>query len=649
MSATDDSAPTSISKENLALLKRIDYSRCAYVPPSNHKLRNTKLQEKKDDIKKRNKGNGPRALTYGCDMLGTPQCRFIYIPAPSGTTPAPRKYTIRYIETASAEPAQAKPVFQQIPPGIVASHSIFGLGNKTDQNDVPLNRKFNLVTIHGLFKKDENGVLTDEIDTYPVFSHFHEDDWYLKNPYNRPAEEDRSLKSEIERCFRNVNNTLDQAANFLVNETDIVIDCATRGQTISDKANLGAAAWIRSMCRRYKAGDPDVPVDLDDDEWKLTEQYQQEVLPNAKLYAIKAIMSNPTVYEVKVDKFRLVLINSYLHDLKRTSAGRGKNEQEQQDMAIQMADEFIEANPDWEERLAILRFERKVWQPSEKVKNDLAEQETIKTAVTQQYGRIVEKIKKKHPGLNDYQLQRKADEVLVEFIDRKFKWVYNFPKIVDNQGREILEPTHVKPMDKYTKPHYGLSIGTLVTFNFMVNLSVPTSATTPYGLKFNFFGFVQFITGVEYTLDNTQKMNTINFGDDDKQIAAQFERNKLHIEEKEKKTTSSSSSALEQTKFVLGAEPLKIDFKDAALNEYDRENAGSSDEFESNAGDVDVDHDKEKEKDKKKKKKQSVYDDSSDDSSSSSSSSDDSDYKSKSKKRDRKNDKSKKNKKHAKR
>lgn len=647
MSDNDDNVPTFISEDKLKQLKRIDYSKCAYVPPSSHRLRKALLQEKKEASKTRNKGSGPRSITYGCDMIGTPLCKFIYIPTPFGTTPAPRKYSIRYIETASSEPAQAKPVFQQIPPGIIISHSIFGLGNKTDQNDVPLNRKFNIVTIHGLYKKDENGVLTDEIDTYPVFSHFHEDEWYLKNPYKRPSEDQRSLKYEVEKCFKSVNNTLNQSADFLLNATDIITDCPTRYKSISDKAEIGAGVWVKNMIRRHKMGDPEVPVEMDADEWKLTEQYQNEVLPQAKLYGIKAIMSNPMVYEIKVEKFRLVLINSYLHDLQRTSAGRGKNEKEQQEMAIQMADEFIENNPDWEERLAILRFERKVWQPSEGVKNDLVEQEKIKTAVTKRYVRITEEVQKKNPSLTGFPLQRKADEVLVQFIDRKYKWVYNFPKIVDNQGREISEPTHENAMDKYTKPHYGLSIGTLVTFNFMVNLSVPTSATTPYGLKFNFFGFIQFITGVSYTLDTTQKMNTIDYGDDQQQIEKAFERNKINIEEKTKKSNAaSSSSSFEQTKFILGSEPLKIDFKDAALNEYARENGESSDEFESNnmTNNDEADNDK-------KKKKQSVYDDDSSDSESSSSSSDDSDYKSKSKKRDRKSSKNdkKSSKKHAKR
>lgn len=600
----------SVPPEEMEKLKQMDFKQFAYKPPSNHRIRNTKIQQQKEESKKKNKYS-QRQMTHGCDELGTPTFKFHYIPAPVGTTPEPRKYALKYIPSSSAEPSQEMPGFFQTPPSIILAHTIMGLGNKTPKEDKPLDRKFSIVLINGLYKKDEMGNLTDEIDTYPVFSKFHADEWFVKNPFNRKSEEQRTLSYEINLFYKNLNNCINQAADFLLNGTDIITDCFDRYDPIDNKAKNNAGEWIAFMRAQRRNGNKSIPK-LEPEDWKMSEPYINDVLPAAKISSIKSLMSLPTVYETRIERFRVVLINSFLVDLKRTVAGRGKNDEEQEQLAIEMADKFIEDNPDWEERLAIAKFERRVWQAPENLKTDLPEQEKVKKEINEKYARIVAEVKKKNPSLVDPKLQRKADESLAEvIISKKYQWVYNFPDLYDNRGRPVFDPTHEKAIDKYIKPHYGLSPGTLCSLNFLVNLSVPVSASTPYGLKLGFYGHIMFITGAVYNVQYSRKMNVFDFGDDISEYTKAFEENRQRIEEEKKRhnNMNGASSSNEQAKFVLGKEPLKTDFSEAALNNFKAEN---SDEKSNNNNDFKSDSDAEddsEDDDDNDRKKESVYND----------------------------------------
>ena len=141
-------------------------------------------------------------------------------------------------------------------------------------------------------------------------------------------------------------------------------------------------------------------------------------------------------------------------------------------------------------------------------------QENIKKAVSEKYAQIFEEVKEKHPSLKEWKLQKKADKILAEYITSVHEWTYNFPKIFNSAGELVPNPLQTKEIHRFTKPHYALNPGSLIALNFIVNLSVPTSADTPYGLKFNFYGFIMSTTPAVYLPDATQQVNTYNFGDD---------------------------------------------------------------------------------------------------------------------------------------
>lgn len=568
---SSSAAPKFKNPEELEKLKFLDFNKLKKLgQPTHHDTRNTKADQQRLEAEKNQKFK-PRKQTKGSDELGSSEYKFYKGAMKDGAM----KFNISYIPADSSKPSDELPLFNQTPPGVILSHSFVGLGYKVPKKDIPLNRKFLLTLIFGLYVKDENGNLTDKIQTKGIFSQYYTDLWFVKNPYGRDSDEKRTLEYEVNKFFENIRNTEDQAADFLLNQSDIIDDCPQRLQAILDKAQLFGHNWIEEINERRKE-DPSIPK-LSSKEWEQTPEYKSFVFPQSKISAIKNIMSSSNAVNVNDERFKIILINSALFDLKHTGIGVGKSDKEREALAVAFAEKFIEDNPDWKERVAVVKFERKVWQPPVTLKNKMDEIEEIKDQVTTKYSQIEAQIKQEDAAITDEDLKLKADKVLADYIISHQKWIYNFPEIYKHDGTKVTDPLHTDNSHLYTKPNYALNPGNMISINFLVNLSVPTSKDTPYGLKFTCFGYILSFTLSEYFPEYKKKINTIDFGDETEAYVRGAEVYRQMMEKRNQKNnesnfaSSSSSSSSNVPKFNLNEEQkLKCDFKESAVNEFVR-------------------------------------------------------------------------------
>ena len=434
-----------------------------------------------------------------CDLLGDPMFRFHYSPS---ADPNDKKYNVKYARVSAQKIDDEKPLFFHSPPCVIIESSMEGLGNETFGKDLVLTRKFKVAAIVGMFKTqlvsnphnptEMVEVITNEIDPFPFISKWQADQHYLQNPFDREDDSKRKLQWEVQTFYDNIKRMINQADNFILSDDQFheVFKTSNRWKAVDAHAVAEQSVWADKKRQIYlddmeREGASDYPS-IEASQWKMTSMGRAKFLKE-QLNKLNQDMTLPIDWKMSenIQTLRTVLANSYVYDLKKTSAGMGKSHFALLERAYQMADEFIETTPNLLNRLATIKFQRPVWRAPPKA--TAAERETATNAAQTEYDKFKAIIKLENPNLTELEIKKMADEKILPYILEELKWTYNMPEITNFHGRPPQEKLHTSVLDKYLKPYSAISIGTVIMLTFMVNFSVP-KAEMAYGVNFPIIG-----------------------------------------------------------------------------------------------------------------------------------------------------------------
>lgn len=486
---------------------------------------NVKYAAKKKKVKmdKFRSSRSQFIVQTACDLLGDPGFKFHYSVSKD---PNDRKYNIKYAKVTTQKPDEEMPIFFKCPPGVILESSMEGLGPETAVTDSILTRKFKLVIAYGVFKLQQIPnpdnpsemieVITNEIDPFPIWSKWMADQHYLQNPFDREDDYQRKITWEIQTFYDNMQKIIAQAGDFIINDTDDIIKGTARYSSFDDYAKNKQSEWASKQRQSYldevdQFGYSKHYPALEESQWKVTHMGKAKYL-KSQVQKLNMDMTLPTDSKMSDNTatLRTVLTNSFLFDFIKTPAGSGKSRIALLQRAYEMADEFIEKNPNLLNRLATIRFERSVWKSPKDLPN--ADREAQVKAAAAEYDNFKAQIKSENPNLDSREIKKLADEQILPFILEKLKWKHNIPEVRNFHGRPPVEKNHLTKLDSILKPYASLAIGTFVMLTFMNNFSIPKADTMAFGLKLSIIGKIHQSFGASVTHVPTNVERTIKSG-----------------------------------------------------------------------------------------------------------------------------------------
>ncbi len=459
----------------------------------------------KSGVKTRSSSSG--GFKRGHEGLGDPEQNSIHYIASNGPVGEEGRYNLKYCTTGVENAAQAIPAFFQSPPMVVGYASFVGLGQEGFKDDSIFKRKWSLIAVYGIRQKDENGNLTFKLDTAPLFSKNRHKIWKDNNPMDRKEKNEKTLTFEINSFYQHYLNAKKQVIRFVASDPEDIVFSAggTRALNITANATILADKWAQSLRDQMKEerdidGSSDIP-DLEIPMWQKTQMYQ-DVLVRCKEPAVESLMGFPDDAKISVDQFKALLTSSYAEDIMKNKSeikGVGMTRQEILNAALAQADAYVEANPDWEKRLFILKYDLPVWKsPADLKQEDRKAQ--VKSAHVK-YTDIYNHIKAENPNANKWDIKKLADLEFIPIATRKengYEWRYNMPEIRDHTRDPVPDLSFTDDMDFYTKMHFAFHPGATGSTHFMFDISLPTATSFDYSLKLKMTNYFEFMFPSRY-------------------------------------------------------------------------------------------------------------------------------------------------------
>lgn len=556
MSAKDKKTRAEIEEENKQLAAELEKN-VEYKPQQS----TTSARGMKID--KRNQANAdkPRSsggLRKGFTGLGDPTANKIHYIKPGADAGDQGRFNLKYCDANTSNASTSFPTFAQSPPFVIASSSFVGGGRENPKNDSVLERKFNLVALYGILKKDAEGNILDELDIYPIFPKNRSDIWKNNNPMGHTEKEKISLSYEINSFYKHYQALHMQIVRYFAADPDGVVFLPSgneRADNILKAAEEIADQWAeeKEEERKRQKETPEgtrIPK-YSMKEWKKQRAYQI-IAEHAKPDAIFKLMNSPDVCQIDEVQFKSLLISSYSEDIMKNKSkvvkGIGMTKSDVLKAAIEQADAYIAENPDWQKRLFTLRFVCPVWKMPSTVSESKEKRKQMTIDANSAYAKIMVEIKENNKSLKDWDAKKLADANFHAIAIRPpFECKYNLPEIRDYTRELVPDYSFTEPSDKYTKMHFAFTPGTTCSLNFMVDISLPTTYSLAFGFKLKMAGCLEFMFPSRYKRGNENTFeHFLAFGESAKEYQSFIEiDNNLQNDKNAKKQRTNNNGVMD--------------------------------------------------------------------------------------------------------
>lgn len=554
MSAKDKKTRAEIEEENKKLAAELEKT-VEYKPQqSTTSARGIKID-------KRNQANAdkPRSsggLRKGFAGLGDPTVNKIHYIKPGADAGDQGRFNLKYCDANTSNASTSFPMFAQSPPFVIATSSFVGGGRENPKNDSVLERKFNLVALYGILKKDEEGNILDELDIYPIFPKNRSDIWKNNNPMGHTEKEKISLSYEINSFYKHYQALQMQIVRYFAADPDGVVFLPKgndRADAILKVTEEIADDWAEKkeeerQKQKRETGESRIPK-YTPKQWK--EQRAWHIIAeHAKPDAVFKLMNSPDVCQIDEVQFKALLISSYSEDIMKNKSkevkGIGMTKSDVLKAAIEQADNYIAENPDWQKRLFTLRYVCPVWKMPTTVSESKDKRTQMINDAKSEYARITANIKENNKSLKEWDVKKIADANFHAVAIRPpFECKYNLPEIRDFTREPVPDYSFTEPSDQFTKMHFAFTPGTTCSLNFMVDISLPTTYSLAFGFKLKMAGCLEFMFPTRYKRGNENTFeHFLAFGETAKEYQSFIEIDNNLTKEKSAKRQKTNSNGI---------------------------------------------------------------------------------------------------------
>lgn len=529
----------------------------SFVPEkTTNNVRKEKLDKKNQAAAAKPKSSG--GLRKGFEGLGDPEKNAIFYIKPSADAGDQGRFNLKLCDSETKNASTCFPTFFQSPPFVIAQSSFMGLGREKPKTDSVLERKFNLLALYGIFKKDENGNITNKLDVHPIFSKNRTDIWKNNNPMGHTEKEKISLSYEINAFHERYQAFHKQLVNYIASDPDKIVFVPVgndRAVAILDGAREIADEYFERVREQMndeilEKGSSKIP-NYELKQWREKAPYkvvEQQAMPDA----VFKLLGSPDVCTIEEVQFRSLLISSYSEDImknkSKTVKGVGMTNSDVLRAAIEQADNYIAENPDWKDRLFMLRFECPVWKFPAAIADSKEKRDALIAKANDTYKNILADVKEKNKNLKEWDIKKLADSNFYSLAIRPpFECKYNLPDIRDCTRNIVPDYSFKEASDKYNKMHFAFTPGATVNLNFMVNISLPTAYSFPFAFKLTLAGCIEFMFPSRYKRGNENTFDHfLSFGETSNEFQTYVSvSTELENDKKNKKTRTDNNGIVD--------------------------------------------------------------------------------------------------------